>query len=139
NAADLRGERLDFEAIDGDDGMAVVHEVVRQVEAGRTETDHQDRFAAVRPRDRAADVERIPASQQTVDLEAPGQLQHVLEYARLALRDVDRLLLLVDAGFHAVVADSVPGRRAERIVDGDHGKRADRMAVAFNHVHLGDL
>ena len=57
----------------------------------------------------------------------------------LGLRDVDRLLLLVDAGLHAVVADAVAGRRQHRIVDRDDRQRADRVALRLQHVHLGDL
>ena len=60
-------------------------------------------------RQRPAQVERVPARQQRIDLEAPGQRQHVLQRAGLDLRDVDRVLLLVDARLHAVVADAVAG------------------------------
>ena len=78
-------------------------------------------------RQRAAQVERVPAREQRVDLEAPRQLEHVLQRARLGLRDVDRLLLLVDARLHAVVADAVPGGRDHRVVDRDD-RRARRSA-----------
>ena len=88
---------------------------------------------------RRAQVERIPAREQAVDLEAPRQLEHVLQRARLGLRDVDRLLLLVDARLHAVVADAVPGRRAQRVVDHDDRERADRVAFGLRLVELGDL
>ena len=76
---------------------------------------------------RRAQVERIPAREQAVDFESPRQLEHVLQRARLGLRNVDRLLLLVDARLHAVVADAVTGRRrtiglSTTII----GERADR-------------
>src|SRR5260370_936926 len=43
-----------------------------------------------------AEVERVPAREQRINLEAPGQLENVLQGARLGLWDIDRLLLLVD-------------------------------------------
>src|SRR5216117_1196244 len=74
----------------------------------------------------APEIERVPARKQRVDLEAPGQLEDVLQRACLDLRYVHWLLLLVDAGFHAIVADAVPGRGNHGIVDGDHGERRER-------------
>ena len=129
DAGDIGGQRLDLEPVDGDDGVAVVHQMVREREAGRPEPDHQHLAPGRGPRQRALDVERVPARQQRIDFEAPGQRQHVLEHARLDLRDVDRLLLLVDAGLHAVVADAVAGRGAHRIVDDRDGERADGVAL----------
>src|SRR5512134_2825132 len=41
DAGDLRIERLDLQAVDADHGMTVVHEMVRDGEAGRTEADHE--------------------------------------------------------------------------------------------------
>src|SRR5207302_11444012 len=70
---------------------------------------------------------------------APGQLEDVLQRARLDLRDVHRLLLLEDAGFHAVVADAMPGRGRHRIVDDDHGERRERIALRLERVEFGDL
>ncbi len=110
-----------------------------EVEAGRAEADHQHAAAGRGTRQRAAQVERIPARQQRIDLEAPRQRQHVLQGSCLDLRDVDRFLLLVDAGLHAVVADAVPGRRHQRIVDRRHRHGADREALALQEVHLRDL
>src|SRR6185437_8863422 len=54
-------------------------------------------------------IGRVPARQQRIDLEAPGQRQHVFQRARLDLRNVDWVLLLIDAGLHAIVADAMPG------------------------------
>ena len=94
-----------------DHGVAVVHQMMRQREAGGAEPDHQHLAPGRGHRQRPADIERVPARQQRIDLEAPGQRQHVLEHAGLDLRNVDRLLLLIDAGLHAVVADAMAGRR----------------------------
>ena len=88
----IEPERLDLQAVDRHHGVAVVHQVMRQREAGGTEPDDQHLASAVGPRQRAADVERIPPRQQRVDLEAPGQVQHVLQDARLRLRNIDRIL-----------------------------------------------
>jgi len=95
------------------------HDIV-DLNAGRPQPDDQHRAAGSGARDRPAQFERIPARQQRVDLEAPGQPEHVLQRAGLDLRDVDRFLLLVDAGLHAVVADAVAGRGDQRIVDRRH-------------------
>src|SRR5262249_27395699 len=74
-----------------------------------------------------------------VDLDSPRERQDVGQDAGLDLRDVDRLLLLEDASLHAVVADAVAGARAHRVVDRDQGKRADRIALAAELMHLRDL
>ena len=132
-------QRLDLEAVDADDRVAVVHQVMREVEARRAQPHHQHGAAGRGTRDRPAQVERVPARQQRIDLEAPRQAEHVLQGAGLDLRDVDRFLLLVDAGLHAVVADAMPGRRHQRIVDRGHGERADGEALALQQVHLRDL
>ena len=139
DARHRRLQRLDLQAVDGDHGVPVVHQVVRQRESRRAEPDHKDSFPGCRFWIRAANVEGVPAREQRVDLEAPGQLEHVLQRARLGLRDVDRLLLLVDAGFHAVVADAVPGGGQHRVVDGDDAERRERLAARLDHVKLGDL
>ena len=133
-----RIERLDLQAIDRDHGVAVIHQMMRQRKAGRPEPDDQHLVAARRFGQRPAQIERVPARQQCIDLEAIGQRQHVLQAARLDLRNIDRLLLLIDAGFHAVVADAVAGAGRHRIVDRDDGERADRIAARLHQVHLGD-
>jgi hypothetical protein len=119
--------------------VAVVEQVVGEIETRRPEPHDQDLVAALGLGDRPSEVKRRPTGQQAVDLEAPGQRQNVLEGARLDLGDVDRILLLVDAGLHAVVADPVPGRRQEGIVEGGGDQRAQRVALALEKVHLGDL
>ena len=43
-----------------------------------------------------------------------------------------------DAGFHAVVADTVTGACAHGIVNDDRGERADGNAFAFQEIHLRD-
>ena len=85
------------------------------------------------------DIQRIPSCQQAIDLKAPRQFQNILQRARFGLRDVDGILLLVNAGLHAVVADAMAGTGAHRIVDVDDRKRADRIAFLLGDVHLGDL
>ena len=84
-------------------------------------------------------IQRIPARQQAIDLKTPRQFQNILQRARFRLRDIDRILLLVNAGLHAVIADAVTGAGAHRIVDRHDRKRADRIAVLLGNVHLGDL
>ena len=133
-------ERLDLEAVDGNDRVAVIEQMMREREPGRPQPHDQHLAPAVGPRQRAAQVERVPARQQRVDLEPPGQRQHVLEDRRLGLRNVDRLLLLIDAGLHAVVADAMAGRRHHRVVDRrDRGERAQHAALRAQRVHLADL
>ena len=124
DAGNLRGQWLDLQPVDRGDEMPVVDQMVRQVEPGGTEPDHQHLVARWRPGQGAAQVERVPPGEEAVDFEAPRQAQYVLQGAGLDLRDVDRVLPLVDAGFHAVVADAVPGGGAERVVDRDDGERA---------------
>src|ERR1700730_14455956 len=113
--------------------------MVCQGEAGGPEADDEHLVAARGPRQRTPDVERVPPSQQRVDLETPGEPEDVLQGAGLDLRDVDRILALVDASLHAVVADAVPGRRTERVVDGDDGEGAEAVAARLHQVHLGDF
>ena len=130
---------LYFEAVDTDHGMAVVHEEVRQREAGRAHADHQYAVTAVRARQRPTQVERVPAREQGIYFEAPRKFEHVLESARLGLRNVDRLLLLVNAGFHAVIADAVAGGRGQRIVDGDNGECGNGVAGRLKGMEFGNF
>src|ERR1051326_170964 len=81
-----------------------------------------------REAERAAYVDRVPARQQRIDLKAVRQEKDVGEHPGLDLRDVDRVLLLVDAGLHAVVADAVAGAGAHGVVDHDDGQRGDGVA-----------
>ena len=59
-----KAERLDLQPVDRHHRVAVVHQVMRQREAGGAEPDDQHLAAGVGPRQRAADVQRIPARQQ---------------------------------------------------------------------------
>jgi hypothetical protein len=135
----LRRQRLDLQAVDADDGVAVVEQEMRQREPGRTHSDDQRPLAGRRQGQRLSEVQRIPARQQRVDLEAPRKRQHILEDPRLGLRNVDGIGLLVDARLHAVVADPVAGGRHQRVVDADDGKRTQRPAFGTKLVELGDL
>src|SRR3984893_3146335 len=113
--------------------------MVCQGEAGGPEADDEHLVAARGPRQRTPDVERVPPSQQRVDLETPGEREDVREGAGLDLRDVDRILALVDTGLHAIVADAVPGRGTDRVVDGDDREGAEAGAARLHDVHFGDL
>jgi hypothetical protein len=135
----LARQRFDLQAVDGDDTEAFVHQVVRERVAGRAQSDDQHVARVVRERIGPPNVERIPACEQAVDLDAPRHPQDVGEHAGFNLRDIDRLLLLVDARFHAVVADAMAGTGAHRVVDDHEGQRSDRVAGLAHHVHLGDL
>ena len=73
HAGDLGRQRLDLEPVDRGDEMAVVDQVVREGEAGRTKPDDEHLIAARRLRQRPPDIERVPPGQQRVDLEPPGQ------------------------------------------------------------------
>ncbi len=138
HAGDRRIERLDLEAVDAHHRVAVVQQVVREGEARGAHADYQHALARRGLRKRTAQVERVPAREERVDLESPGQPQHVLQRARLRLGDVDRVLALVDARLHAVVADAVAGARRGRVVHHDHRERAHRPALALELVELRD-
>ena len=112
---------------------------MRQRVAGRAQAHHQHVAAVVRQRVRSLCIQRIPACQQAVDLDAPRHVQHVGQHAGFDLRNVDGLLLLVNAGFHAVVANAVTGAGAHRVVDHDDRQRADRIATLAHRMHLGNL
>src|SRR6266851_927485 len=103
--------------------------MVRQRKAGGAEADDEYLVTCRRLRQRPPDVERVPTGQERIDLETPGQPEHIFQGAGLDLRDIDRVLALIDAGLHAVVADAVPGRGAERVVDRDDRERADAVAA----------
>ncbi len=132
------GQRLDLQAVYADHAMAVVHQMMRHGESGRPHAGDQHAPAAGGAGERPAQVERVPAREQAVDLESPGQFQYVLQAAGFRLRDVDRLLLLVDAGFHAVVADTVPGGGNHGVVHHDHRQRADRDAFGLELLEFGN-
>src|SRR5215472_6748730 len=107
--------------------MPVIDQVVCQCKTGRAEPDDEHLVPSRRPRQWPPDVERIPAGQQRIDFETPGQPEHIFQSAGFDLWDVDRILPLIDAGLHTVVADAVPGRRTERVVDSDNSEGADRV------------
>ena len=119
--------------------MAVVHQVMRQRKAGRPHAGDQHPLAGGGERHWPGQVQRIPPCQQAVDLEAPGQVQHIFQRPRLGLRNIDRVLLLIDAGLHAIVADAMAGGRAHGIVDDDDGECRQRLSPRLGLVHLGNL
>ena len=139
DAGDVVRQRLDLQPVDADHAEAVVHQIVRERVARRAEAHDEDVLAVVGQRVRPADVERVPSRQQTVDFDAPRHVQHVGEHAGFDLRDVDRLLLLIDAGLHAVVADAMTGARTHRVVDDDERQGAEGVAGLAQRVHLRDF
>ena len=139
HAGNIHRQRLDLQAVHADHRVAVVHQMMREREAGGSQADHQHLVPALGPRQRTREIQRIPARQQAINLEAPRQFQNIFQRARLDLRDVHRLLLLKNAGLHAVIADAMTGSGGHGIVDGDDGQRADGIAALLDHVHLGDF
>ena len=138
DAGHCRRERLDLQPVDADDRVTVVQQMMCERESRRSHADDEHALAGGRRRDEATQVERIPSSEQPVDLESPRQRKHVLQQARFRLRDVDRIGILVDARLHAVVADPMPGARDHRVVDADHRECADRDAFGSKLVELRD-
>ena len=109
---------------------------------GKTRRAHardQHFLAVVRLGQILARAQWIPARQQIVNFHAPGQTQHIGQQARLDLRDIHRLLLLIDAGLHAIVANAVAGGRYHRVIHHRHRQRGDAVAVALQSVHLGNF
>ena len=139
HAGESGGQRLDFQPVDAGDGVAVVHQMMGERETGGAEAHHQNLVAAGGPWHRTGEVQRVPTREQAVDFEAPGQIQNILERPRLDLRDVHRLLLLENAGLHAVVADAMAGAGHHRVIYGGDGERGDGVALRLHHVHLGDF
>jgi hypothetical protein len=113
--------------------------MVRKRVAGRPETDDEDISTIVVLGDRALDVQRIPSREKPVNLEAPRQRQDFGQNPRLDLRDVHRVLLLEDAGLHAVVADAVARPWVHGVVDAHEREGRDDVAAPAHHVHLADL
>ena len=135
----IKAQRFDLQAIDGNHRVAVIHQVMCERVARRAEPHHEHLAPGIGQRQRAADVQRVPAGEQRVDFKAIGQGQHVLEHRGFGLRNIHRLLLLIDAGLHAVIADAVAGGGHHRVVDGDGGEGAEQAALGTQRVHLGDL
>ena len=138
-ADEVGGERLDLESVHAHDAEPLVQEELRERISCRSHPDDEDVLAVVRKGVGALDVERVPPREQAVDLEPPRKIEDIGQNARLSLRDVDRLLLLVDAGLHAVVADPVARAGDHRIVDRDHREGGDRIALFLEPVGLGNL
>ena len=83
-------------------------------------------------------IERFEPCQQTVNLEAVRQFQHVADDARLNLWNIDGILFLKNASFHAVVADTVSGARTHGVIEHDHRQRRDRLTPLAQLVHFGN-
>ena len=119
--------------------MAIVHQVVREGEAGGAKTDDEHLLAGVFTGERAVEIEGVPAGEQRVDFEAEGQFEDVFQGARFDLRDIDGFLLLEDAGLHAVIADAVAGGGCHGVVDSDDPEGPDGHTVFLDNVHFGDF
>src|SRR5579885_3036351 len=128
-----------LQAVNADDAEAFVQKKLRERVARGAEADDEDVLAVVGERKGALGVQRIPAREQRVDFKAVRQAEDVRQYPGLGLRDVDRLLLLEDARLHAVVTDALARARTHRVVNTDDGERGNRVAVALEDVHLGNL
>ncbi len=133
----LRWQWLDLQTVDAHDPEAFVREVVGERIARRPEADDENILAVVWQRMWPAHVQGIPSRQQSVYLDAPRQPQDISQHPGFDLRDVDRLLLLVDARFHAVVADAMARARAHRVVEHDERERSDRITRLPHQMHLG--
>src|SRR4051794_5544640 len=100
---------------------------MRKCKTGRPQAYDQHLVPGGRLRIGSLNVQRIPAREQAVDLEAPRQFQNILERTRLNLWNVDRILLLEYAALHAVITDPMTCPGAHRVVDGHRCQRTDRI------------
>ena len=139
DAGNIGRKGFDFEAVDGENGVAIIHQVMRKGEAGGTKANDQDFKTGGRAHEGAREMQGVPAREQAIDFEAPGEFQNVFERAGFDLRNIDRLLLLEDAAFHAVITDAVPGGGGHGVVNGDDGEGSDGIALALHLIHFGDF
>ena len=61
NARQFRLQRFDFQTVDTNHGVAIIHQEVREREAGRPHTNHKHPLATRGFGIRRADIERIPS------------------------------------------------------------------------------
>ncbi len=78
----------------------------------------------------------IPAGQQIIQLNPPGKVEDIRQNAGFNLRNVDRVLLLVHTGFHAVIADAMAGSGNHGIIDHGHGQCRQIQSVPFENLHF---
>ena len=129
-------QRFDFQAINTNHHMPIIHQMMRQRITRRPHTHHQHTLARVSERVRATNVERIPAREQAVNFKAPGQRQHVFQGARFRLRNIHRLLFLIDARLHAVIANTVTRGGDHGIVHDNNRQRTQRKSAGLDLVKL---
>ena len=129
-------KRLDFQTVDSHHTEPRLQQVVRQIEPCRPRADAENSCAVVRQRIGAASIERVPAGEEIIYFEAPRPVQDIGQDPRLDLRNIDRILLLVNAALHAVVADAVAGGRHQGIVDHDHRQRTQRIGVQLQRMRF---
>ncbi|GBD06136.1 hypothetical protein HRbin20_01738 [bacterium HR20] len=138
-ASPFQRQLLDFEAFDSNDTESFVEKVERQGVSCRAHSDNEHLAPIVGKWVRSLQPQRVPPCQQVVEFDAPRQVQHIGEHTGFDLRDIDWLLLLEDAAFHAIVANAMASACAEGIVDCDHHERSERIALRFECVHLANV
>ena len=62
----------------------------------RTHTRNEHFVSGWRTWQRSLEIQRIPSCQERVDLEPPGQFEHIAQGPRFGARDIHRCLLLKD-------------------------------------------
>ena len=109
-----------------------------QRESRRPQPHNQNLVPGLGQRQGLFEIKRVPARQQAVNLESPGQGQNVLDDTGFHLGNFHRLLFLEDAGLGTLVADTMPGTRHQGIVHGNDGQGSQGIAVDLDLMHLGN-
>ena len=117
-------ERLELEAIHREHGMAILHQMMGQREAGRTESSNEYFVSGWRTRHRSVEIQRIPSRQKRIDLESPGQLEHIPKGPRFSAWYVDGRLLLKHTRLRTVIANAMTRCCAKRVLN--HDQRESR-------------
>ena len=129
-------QRFQFQAVDGGHRKAFIKQIMAHRVTRRPQTSHQHIFAVVGQHGRTFDVQRIPAGQQAVYFKTVGHEQYIGQHIGFNLRNIDRIGFLIDAAFHALVADAMPGARTHGIVDNNNRQSANVVAIAFDPMHF---
>ena len=137
NSSQMRRQRLNLETIHRHHIVSVIHQVVCQRVARRTQSHHQNLITTGDTRNRTSIIERIPTSQQRINLKTPRQRQHILENARFHLRNIHRILFLINARLHAVIANAMPRSRQHGIINTRNRQCPDGQRILFCLMHLG--
>ena len=137
NPAQMRGQRFNLETIHRHHIVSVIHQMVCQRVTRRTQSHHQNLITTGTARHRTSIIERIPPSQQRINLKAPRQRQHILENTRFHLRNIHRILFLINARLHAVIANAMPRSRQHGIINTRNRQCPNGQRILFCLVHLG--